>query len=830
LARTFPVGVPGGLAVVGIDAPTPPLPDVSDYYSFSLAAGQTATIAVTDLDKLKASLDIEDGGGNVLALARTVDTNVHQAISNFLARTAGTYYVHVTGDGARYSLVVTRNADFDTQNDHTLATAQDPSGVAGALGEITPGTRAVTVPANRENSPGGNGNGFPFSLGFFGVASQRYQQIYSGSAFSSGGTINQIRFRRASGEPLFSTTGINVEISLGYAATTTSTVSTTYADNIGPGYVTVFDGLLSLSSSGFGNPNPFDIVINVSPLFTYDPSQGNLLLDIRMRNSPRTAFLDLVAYDPSVVRIWNTDVNAPTGNRDFTYAGLVTQFGMRDLQKDIYKLSVNAGDHLTISTSTPFGDPQAPFEPHNLLDPALQLYDPSGTLVASDDDSGPDGKNAALSYTALSSGTYRVAVVGAGFSIGEYVLNVQGATGALPSFDVTSTNPPANAVLRSIPSITVDFNDSVYLGGLTASALTVDGMAATGMKVNNDHEVTWFLPALSGVGDDVPHTIALASGALTNIHGKPIDGFSETIYVDNLPPTVIATSIEEGDLVTPGTLTYKVTFSEPIIPSSVSAASFDLLGDFRKIHYAPTSFSFDSTNTILTINFPALPDDRYALTLFSKGFEDRVLYHLDGEPHTPRPPSTPSGDGVEGGDFFVDFAVDFASQPYPTPLGVENPLGSLIYDPTVTNVISYAGDTHSYTVNLNSGQTLTVAVTEGATLQPTITVSDPTNTVIGSVSAAAAGKDAVLQTIPITQGGDLYRHRRRRCRLDGSVHHATGSQCRRSEGAARRAERRHDCRRSGHFRLLCQPGGRRLARRRPGTASPRVPRRGRAGQ
>jgi sugar lactone lactonase YvrE len=750
LARTS-VGTAIGLAVVGVDAPPPPLPDLSDYYSFSLTAGQTATVALTNLASAQASLDLEDVSGNLLALGRTVDTNVHQVVSNFVARTMGTYYVHITGNGAPYSLVVTRNADFDTENNHTLTTAQDVSGIGNVLGEVTQGSRPVTVPPDRENAYGNNSNAYPFSLGFFGVASQRYQQLYAASAFSSGGTINQIRFRRDSAP--FSTTNINVQISLGYAATTVSTASTTYANNIGAGYVTVFDGLLSLSSSGVGNPNPFDIVINVNPLFTYDPSKGDLLLDIRMRNSPSTAFFDAEAFDSRVVRIYNFDVNAPTGTKDFTNYGLVTQFGMQDYKQDTYQLSVNAGDHLTVSTRTPAGDPQAPFEPHNLLDPRVQLFDPSGTLVASDDNSGPDGKNASLSYTALATGTYRVQITGANFSVGDYVLSVTGATGVLPSFDVTSTNPPANALLRSIPSITVDFNDSLYLGGLTASALTVDGMAATGFTVNNDHEVTWFLPALSGVGDQVPHTIAIAAGALTNIHGKPIDSFSETIYVDNAPPRVIATSVEEGDILAPGTLTYTVTFSEPLLRSSVTAASFDLLGDFRNVHYAPLSFSLDATNTVLTLNFPVLPDDRYTLTLFSKGFQDRVLFYLDGEPHTPRPPSIPSGDGVEGGNFFVDFFLDFATAPYPTPLGAENPLGSLIYDPTVTNVISYACDTHSYTLNLDPGQTLTAAVTAGATLQPTITLSDPTNTVIGTVSAAAAGKDAVLQTIPITQGG-----------------------------------------------------------------------------
>ena len=51
-----------------------------------------------------------------------------------------------------------------------------------------------------------------------------------------------------------------------------------------------------------------------------------------------------------------------------------------------------------IRTQTPAGDPQQPYAFNNLLDPAGQLYDPSGNLVAQDDNSAPDGKNA-LSVT-----------------------------------------------------------------------------------------------------------------------------------------------------------------------------------------------------------------------------------------------------------------------------------------------------------------------------------------------------------------------------------------------------------------------------------------------
>ena len=43
----------------------------------------------------------------------------------------------------------------------------------------------------------------------------------------------------------------------------------------------------------------FDIVINVAPLFTYNPSLGDLLVDISMLNSPSTAQFDAGSGDDS---------------------------------------------------------------------------------------------------------------------------------------------------------------------------------------------------------------------------------------------------------------------------------------------------------------------------------------------------------------------------------------------------------------------------------------------------------------------------------------------------------------------------------------------------
>jgi hypothetical protein len=99
-----------------------------DYYAFSLAKGESATMGVTGLSSGDLSLALEDSNGTTLAVGRTGASNLGQVIDNFAATKAGTYYLRVTGstsDGTDYSLVVTRNADFDTEANDAFATAQD---------------------------------------------------------------------------------------------------------------------------------------------------------------------------------------------------------------------------------------------------------------------------------------------------------------------------------------------------------------------------------------------------------------------------------------------------------------------------------------------------------------------------------------------------------------------------------------------------------------------------------------------------------------------------------------------------------------------------------
>src|SRR5207245_6645450 len=128
---------------------------------------------------------------------------------------------------------------------------------------------------------------------------------------------------------------------------------------------------------------------------------------------------------------------------------------------------------LELQTRTP-GDRSGEFV--NNLDPMIRVYNAGGVLVASDDNSAPDGRNAKVSYRvpADAGGTYFVEVLPstapASPTSGEYLLTIKQATGASPPFQVAATDPVDGLRTRVVPTtMTVDFNDSFLLTSLQAT-------------------------------------------------------------------------------------------------------------------------------------------------------------------------------------------------------------------------------------------------------------------------------------------------------------------------------------------------------------------------
>ena len=200
------------------------------------------------------------------------------------------------------------------------------------LGSITTAAHAdVIVPNGLAGVEGNFDNGFPFNIAAFGLPSQRYQQIYESAEFPGSYWITGMTFRPDAnfGNP-FASVLPSVQIDLSTTVKTPDTLSTSFGANVGGDVTTVFSGALSLSSLDLGpvgGPKNFDIAIVFTTPFLYNPTLGDLLLDVRnFGGGSSTQFDAHSAGGDPISRMFSVGggVGSATGVGDS--AGLVTEF------------------------------------------------------------------------------------------------------------------------------------------------------------------------------------------------------------------------------------------------------------------------------------------------------------------------------------------------------------------------------------------------------------------------------------------------------------------------------------------------------------------------
>lgn len=195
----------------------------------------------------------------------------------------------------------------------------------------------VVVPNSQATLEGDGANAFPFNIsgGIIPVTSMRYQQVFQSSEFSAFGgpsLITRIAFRPdAIFGNAFSSTLSSIRIDLSTTRVAPDALNPAFASNVGADGRTVYDAPLPLSSAPTGlagAPKNFDIIINLTTPFLYDPAAGNLLLDVRNFGGGSTTYFDAqYTYGDSASRMFSTvsgRVDDATGKADST--GLVTQF------------------------------------------------------------------------------------------------------------------------------------------------------------------------------------------------------------------------------------------------------------------------------------------------------------------------------------------------------------------------------------------------------------------------------------------------------------------------------------------------------------------------
>ncbi|MEM9825059.1 MAG: CARDB domain-containing protein [Planctomycetota bacterium] len=407
--------------------------------------------------------------------------------------------------------------------------------------------------------------------------------------------------------------------------------------------------------------------------------------------------------------------------------------------RDEFTFNANAGDVVTIAT-TSFG-----------IDPFINLYDPSGTLLASDDNGGSNGIDALLSFSITETGTYTVEAFEVNSDDGGYVLTVAGTTGSATPFEVDDVFPNDGRRFFAQPSfVTLALNHQIDVATLDAGDLLINGVPASDFFIIDSRTIEFPLPTLAEGTVD----LSVVAGSISDLAGRPIEAFSSQFVLDQTAPRVVLSSVQSGDLLSAGDLTFDFEFDEPLRPSAIDAADVQLVGTILG-SIAPDNVTYDSVNQLLTVEFTGLAEDLYQLTLFSgdAALEDLVGNDLDGETLAfPIGPNV-SGDGIAGGDFVVDFQVDQTTAIFPTPLQPTSPLGSLVYGGAAQGILATSADIDRFVISIDGNQNASIVVRPEGTLRPRIRLLDASGTEVAAVDAAALGENGLLDVIPIATGG-----------------------------------------------------------------------------
>ncbi|WP_164100707.1 pre-peptidase C-terminal domain-containing protein [Candidatus Laterigemmans baculatus] len=501
-ASAFPALEPqlplGSLVYQGEQAGAIELDGERDTFTLDVDPGQSLTVVLAADDTLRASVEIRrspdadavhaeaDSAGEAVVL-QSIPTR-GRLIGN--GPPAATYEIVVSsldGSTGGYTLQTILNAAAELE-EQTGATNDDPATAQDLAAAFQPLAQGIdddsdgdgradraavigrlgsdgttTVPSVFAEVDGDSATDIPFNVSrFYNKTSMRFQQIYSASEFTEGGLIDELRFRRDAWAEAFEERGIDVQVKLSYAARSVDTLSQRFAENVGADQITVFDGLLDLESDGEGIPRPFDIVIDVDDVFVYDPSRGDLLVEMQIRNAATVPRFDYARgiQQSTTNSVYAFDADATDGAAyPWNLGGLVTQFGIA-ANEDWYRFTREAGESTTIALSE-LSAGQA----------TLELYAADGTQLARGVSDALHASEVIADFAAEeTAGTYYVRVSGEGNTQYNLVVTRNAALESTNNDSIASAQeliPSASAGRRWV------------LGGIDGSsdfyAVTVEG-------------------------------------------------------------------------------------------------------------------------------------------------------------------------------------------------------------------------------------------------------------------------------------------------------------------------------------------------------------------
>ena len=222
-----------------------------------------------------------------------------------------------------------------------------------ALALCLPLTAQLTVvaPSGYSTVEGNSNNAYPWNRG---SSSMRAQFIHDSSNFASAPAgpivIQRLRYRADDYAGTWSGgSWPNVRIDMATATTDYLSANSTFASNLGPDLTTVVNGPVTVSagtSNGIGVPGPFYIDIPLTTLFLYDPSQGDLVVDIYLDGTGWTgqsAQTDSIGGGALCTRIYDTTgITSPAGTVGTDY-GPVVEFSFAPAAGYAYSSAYGSG-------------------------------------------------------------------------------------------------------------------------------------------------------------------------------------------------------------------------------------------------------------------------------------------------------------------------------------------------------------------------------------------------------------------------------------------------------------------------------------------------------
>ncbi len=379
-----------------------------------------------------------------------------------------------------------------------------------------------------------------------------------------------------------------------------------------------------------------------------------------------------IGVDPVTDSFWAANEVILQGPENSLWNTWIAEFTVADnLDDDWYSFPVEAGSQLVVSADTLGADAG---EPPNDLAAAIELFGPDGAWITSDS-ARTGGPEVQLVHDAAESGTYRVRVYSENDTQGVYRLDVEGAVDENAAPQVIEAIPIDGLRVNAFPtSVTLKFSEGILLDSISRDDVLIGGEPAISLKILDGRTFEFLIDPAVDLGDG-EYVVEMPEGSVFDLNGRGNVAHSSSFILDQTGPRIIGTSwngqpFPPGGVFEPGPLTVAAEFDESLFTLSSARRGLRTPGtDDIKLtdtmtgeDIFPQSLEFDSATNTISAHFAELAAAEYELRFVSGtgAFEDIVGNDLDGEPRADGPDGTPTGDGISGGDWFVDFNVDIS--------------------------------------------------------------------------------------------------------------------------------------------------------------------------